>query len=128
MTSTENPAVLASLAVGQLQLAATLAFAFAVVTLAYLAAFHRRQPRGRLPGDLLLHTLFCLWQSNVAYFAVAALISGEAQLRAAGDLMDGWSFAPLFVPSAVLLYVSVIVLSVAYALQRSWTDRARAHG
>jgi hypothetical protein len=118
MTSPENPAVLASLAIGHLQLAAILALAFAVVTLAYLAAFARRPSRERLRGDLLLHTLFCLWQSNVAYFAVAALISAERQLGAAGELMGGWAFAPLFVPSAAILYTSVIVLSVIYTVQR----------
>jgi hypothetical protein len=123
MTPADDPALAASLAIGHLQLVALLALAFALVTLAYLAAFLRPRADGQRRGDFLLHTLFCLWQSNVAYFAVAALISAARQLRAAGELMDGWAFAPLFVPSAALLYAATIVLAVAFALRRSTVVR-----
>jgi len=113
-----DPTVAAELAVAQFQLAALLTLPFVAVCLAYLAMFWDPL-RVRSPVcAFLLHTLFLLWQSNVAFFAVVALASGARLLDHAAPYLDGWRWAPLMVPSAALLYPVILLLCVGLAWRR----------
>lgn len=114
---------LAILAMEHVRFAGLLAGVFAGVTVAYLVAFSGARhalSRGRA---WILHTLYVLWQSNVAFMAVVALFNGSQLMTASGALMAGWQAAPYRVPAAALLYASVLALSVAYA-----GLRGAAHG
>ena len=108
----------AELALAHFQLAVLLTLPFVLACLAYLAAF--RDPlRTRPPvSAFLLHTLFLLWQSNVSFFAVVALASGARLLEPAAPYLDGWRWAPLMVPSAMLLYPAILLLCIAVAWRR----------
>jgi hypothetical protein len=106
---------LALLAMEHLRFAGLLAGVFAGVTVAYLVAFSAATlalSRGRA---WILHTLYLLWQSNVAFMAVVALSNGSRLMTESGALMAGWQSAPYRVPAAAMLYASILILSVAYA-------------
>lgn len=105
--------VAAELALGHFQLAALLTLPFVAVCLAYLAVFWRPGSAGMSINAFLLHTLFLLWQSNVAFFAVVALASGVRLLEPARPWLAGWRWAPLVVPGAALLYPAILLLCVA---------------
>jgi len=107
----------ADLALQHFQFAGVLALNFALVTVVYLAALWRLTGRiGRVPA-LVLHTLFFGWQSNVAYLAVATLRAGRQCLEQAGpELTTAWSAAPWLVPGAAVLYTSVLLLCVGFAV------------
>ena len=106
--------------VQHLQFAGLLAGLFAVVTLAYLAAVGRGL--GSLPtaARAMLHTLFYLWQSNVAYLAVVTLRAGRISIAGAEPAAPalGWHAAPWMVPGAAVLYASVLLLCIAFAVAR----------
>jgi hypothetical protein len=108
VTSYEN----AALAIQHFSYAAILASLFAAVTVAYLVAMWRLAVEPGSGRNWLLHTLYGLWQSNIAFVAVVSLSIAVEQAEAAGAAMQGWSRAPLLVPSAAVLYTSVLVLSV----------------
>lgn len=111
----EGNGQLASLAMEHLHFAGLLAALFAGVTVIYLAAFSaQRRPRSTASA-WLLHTLFLLWQSNVAFMAVVALHNASRLVLASGEPMAGWQLAPYRVPAAAILYAAVLVLSVLYA-------------
>jgi hypothetical protein len=114
----EGSPELASLAVEHLHFAGLLAALFAGVTVAYLAAFSAARPSRGVASAWLLHTLFLLWQSNVAFMAVVALHNASRLALAAGDVMTGWQLAPYRVPAAAILYTAILVLSVLYAGRR----------
>lgn len=113
-----DPIVAAELALAHFQLAVLLTLPFVIACLAYLAAFWDPL-RVRSPvSAFLLHTLFLLWQSNIAFFAVVALASGARLLQPAAPYLDGWGWAPLMVPSAAFLYPAILLLCVAVAWRR----------
>ena len=107
-------ATMAMLAMEHLHFAALLASLFAAVTVAYLLAFAIMNP-DRRRGSFVLHTLFLLWQSNVAFVAVVTLFNASALIEQGGAAMSGWRLAPFMAPSAVLLYTAVLILSVYHA-------------
>jgi hypothetical protein len=103
----------AALAIQHLRYAATLAGLFAAVTAVYLLAMWRLAGTLSTGMNWLLHTLYGLWQSNIAFVAVVSLSVAVEQMSAAETAMQGWSRTPLLVPSAALLYTAVVALSVA---------------
>jgi hypothetical protein len=109
----EGSGELAGLALEHLHFAGLLAALFAGVTVAYLVAFSA--PRWTRSTAWLLHTLFLLWQSNVAFMAVVALHNASRLALASGETMAGWQLAPYRVPAAAILYAAVLALSVLYA-------------
>ena len=106
---------LAGLAMEHLHFAGVLAALFAGVTVVYLVAFSTPRPSRSPASAWLLHTLFLLWQSNVAFLAVVAMHNAARLGLAAGETMAGWQLAPYRVPAAAILYAAVLVLSVLYA-------------
>lgn len=108
----------AALALAHFQIAALLTLPFVAVCLAYLAVFWRSGSVSSPVSAFLLHTLFLLWQGNLAFFAVVALASGARLLKPGAPYLDGWRLAPLMVPSASLLYAAILLLCVGVAWQR----------
>ena len=103
----------AALAISHLSFAAGLAALFAIVVMGYLLCMWRVAGQLTRGMNLLIHTLYLLWQSNIAFVAVVALSVAQDHRSAAGVYMEGWSRAPAMLPSAVLLYVLILGLSVA---------------
>jgi hypothetical protein len=113
-----DPAVAAELALAHFRLAALLTLPFVAACLAYLAAFWEPLRMRSPVSAFLLHTLFLLWQSNVAFFAVVALASGARLLEPAAPYLDGWRWAPFMVPSAAFLYPAILLLCIGVAWRR----------
>lgn len=111
----EGSPELASLAMQHLHFAGLLAALFAGVTVVYLVAFSTPRPSSSMASAWLLHTLFLLWQSNVAFMAVVAMHNASRLALVSGEAMAGWQLAPYRVPAAAILYAAVLVLSVLYA-------------
>ena len=110
----------AMLAMAHFSFSLQLAALFAAVTVAYLLSMACAVPKlsGRL--NIIVHTLYLLWQSNIAFVAVVSLSVALENQRAAGAAMAGWARAPAILPSAAILYAVCLVLSVAivgYRLQ-----------
>ena len=108
----------ATLAMAHFSFSAQLAALFAAVLLAYLLsmAYAGSKLSGRL--DFMVHTLYLLWQSNIAFVAVVSLSVALDNQRAAGAAMAGWGRAPAILPAAAILYASCLALSVAIARYR----------
>lgn len=108
----------AHLALEHFRYAGLLSALFAAGTVAYLGALWRLAPQQSFRASFALHTLFYLWQSNVAFVAVVALANGARLLPSAGDWMSGWYNAPLIVPAAAVLYASALLLCIVIILAR----------
>ena len=110
------------LAMAHLQFAGLLAGVFLLALIAYMTALRSWRPDLSRRTAFLLHTLYLLWQSNVAFVAVVALGNGARLAEQAGAVMDGWRLAPYLVPSAACLYAGVLMLSVIIATARRGAD------
>jgi len=109
----------ASLAIQHFSYAGLLACLFAAVTVVYLVAMWQLAGSLRSGMRFLLHTLYLLWQSNIAFVAVVGLSVAVEHAAAAGPLMQGWSRAPYIVPAAALLYTTIMILSLAVTVLRA---------
>jgi hypothetical protein len=117
----------AMLAIEHFIYAGILAGVFAFVSVVYLLGMWRVAGRlGRWKG-LIVHTLYLLWQSNIAFVAVVCLIVGVHNIGLAGESMSGWKFAPLMVPGAIVLYTAILILSVAFAWLHGRDSIPRPH-
>lgn len=108
----------AMLAMAHFSLSVQLAALFAAVMLAYLLSMARAG--SKLPGRLnvIVHTLYLLWQSNIAFVAVVSLSVALDNQQAAGAPMAGWARAPAILPAAAILYAVCLALSVAITRYR----------
>ncbi len=113
----------ASLAVQHFLYAGLLSLLFAVVTAIYLLAMWRVAGTLDRITALLAHTLFLLWQSNVAFVAVVCLAVAVHNLDLAGEPMRYWHAAPLMVPASAALYASVLALALGLVWRRGRAAR-----
>jgi hypothetical protein len=114
----------AQLALEHFRYAGLLSALFAAGTVAYLGSLWRLAPRQAFRASFPLHTLFYLWQTNVAFVAVVALANGSRLLGPAGDWMSGWYNAPLLVPAAAVLYTCVLLLCMVIIVGRGRSVQA----
>ena len=98
---------------------------FSLMTVVYLLAVWKLPSIGRRT-QFLLHTIYLLWQSNVAFVAVVSLKVAQHNRVLAGSSLQPWEFAPLLVPAAALLYVAIMGLSVMLALRLEGDKHAGA--
>ncbi|GAB5415181.1 MAG: hypothetical protein Cons2KO_27840 [Congregibacter sp.] len=97
---------------------ALLSAMFAAVCIAYLVAMWPVTGRLTKRVGWMIHTLFLLWQSNVAFVAVVALNAAKTNQEMAGDMLLAWGKAPFIVPSAAILYTCTAILCVATLYSR----------
>lgn len=114
---------LASLAMQHFIYAGLLSCLFAVLSAVYLWAMWSLA--GTLNNRIawLIHSVFFLWQSNIAFVAVISLSVGVHNRQLAGESMRLWNAAPFIVPSSAILYTSVLLLCMAIVWLRG---RSRA--
>jgi hypothetical protein len=108
----------ASLAVQHFTYAGMLSGLFALVAAVYLVAMWGVAGKLEKTTAFLIHTLFLLWQSNVAFVAVVCLAVGVHNQSLAGQAMELWNVAPLMVPASAILYALILALCLAIVWRR----------
>ena len=115
----------ASIAVQHFIYAGILSSLFALVTIVYLSLLWGVAGTLSKSMAFMIHTLYLLWQSNVAFVAVVCLAVGRHNQEQSGEALQLWNAAPMMVPSAALLYMTMLVLSMAIIWQRGRSHNAQ---